>query len=58
MITLFELIQRSEIYLKERGILRARREAEEVIADVLGIKRLDLYLQFDRPLQQDEHSIY
>ncbi|MCH9625593.1 MAG: Release factor glutamine methyltransferase [Chlamydiales bacterium] len=54
MITLFELIQRSEIYLKERGILRARREAEEVIADVLGIKRLDLYLQFDRPLQQDE----
>ena len=54
MITLLEIIKRAEYFLAERGIGRARREAEEVIADVLGIKRLDLYLQFDRPLSQNE----
>ncbi len=54
MKSLLEIILLSEGYLKERGIPRARREAEEVIADVLGIKRIDLYLQFDRPLDQKE----
>ena len=54
MITLLEIIRRSERFLAEKGIERARREAEEVIADVLGLKRLDLYLQFDRPLSESE----
>jgi release factor glutamine methyltransferase len=54
MITLLEIIRRSEGYLAERGVERARREAEEVIADTLGLKRLDLYLQFDRPLHESE----
>lgn len=54
MITLLEIIKRSASYLNEKGIVRARREAEEVIADALGVKRLDLYLQFDRPLTEQE----
>lgn len=54
MITLLEIIKRSAGYLAERGIESSRRTAEEVIADVLGMKRLDLYLQFDRPLTESE----
>ena len=57
MITLIEIIRRSEAYLAERGIGRARREAEEVIADALGVKRLDLYMQFERPLSETELPI-
>lgn len=52
--TLLEIIRRSEQYLAERGIERARREAEEVIAGLLGMKRLDLYLQFERPFTEKE----
>jgi release factor glutamine methyltransferase len=54
MISLMDIIKRSEKYLSQRGVERARREAEEVIADVLGIKRLDLYLQFERPMESLE----
>ncbi len=54
MITLLEIVTRSAAYLAQKGIEPARREAEEVIADALGIKRIDLYLQFDRPLTDQE----
>jgi release factor glutamine methyltransferase len=54
MMTLLEMIRRSEGYLAAKGIERPRREAEEVIADALGLKRLDLYLQFDRLFTEEE----
>jgi release factor glutamine methyltransferase len=54
MMIVLEIIRRSETYLAEKGIERPRREAEDVIADVLNVKRLDLYLQFDRPLSESE----
>lgn len=54
MKSLLEIIGRSERFLRERGIERPRREAEEVIANVLGIHRIDLYLQFEKPLSATE----
>ncbi len=54
MKTLLEIIKRSELYLRDKGIERPRREAEEVIADALGMRRLDLYMQFERPLSETE----
>ena len=44
--------------LVERGIDNARLEAELLLAHVLRIKRLDLYLQHDRPLSDDEIGLY
>lgn len=41
-------------YFKEKGISNPRLSIEWLLADVLKVKRLDLYLQFDRPLSSDE----
>ncbi len=54
MITIKEVLQRSKAFLQEKGVVHPGRQAEEIIADCLGMPRLELYLQFDRPLQQDE----
>ncbi len=40
--------------LAERGIEQPRLDAELILAHVLGISRLQLYLQHDRPLTDEE----
>jgi release factor glutamine methyltransferase len=49
-----DLIRWTATYLEGKGISEARHTAELLLADVLGLKRLDLYLQFDRPLSDEE----
>ncbi len=48
MKTIGEVIKLSGDFLK------SRRDAEEIIAHVLQMKRLDLYLQFDKPVIEKE----
>ena len=55
--TLGELLVKSSDYLKEKNCTRARRVAEELMAHILELKRLDLYMQFDRPLTEDEVAL-
>jgi len=45
-------------WLVERGCDEARLDAELLMADVLGCRRLDLYLDLDRPLLEDEVDRY
>jgi release factor glutamine methyltransferase len=45
-------------WLAERGVESARLDAELLLAGVLGLKRLDLYLQHDRPLTAAELERY
>ncbi|MGA7988361.1 MAG: peptide chain release factor N(5)-glutamine methyltransferase [Candidatus Dormiibacterota bacterium] len=53
---LIDVLRLSTTYLGDRGSTSARLDAELLCAQALGVKRLDLYLQFDRPLDKDELS--
>jgi release factor glutamine methyltransferase len=41
-------------YLRGKGVESGRLDAELLLAQVLGVRRLDLYLQHDRPLSHRE----
>jgi len=52
--TVGELLGRSTTFLESRGVRSPRLDAEHLLAHALGLRRLDLYLQFDRPLEPRE----
>jgi release factor glutamine methyltransferase len=52
--TLLEVLRLSTGFLARRGSESARLDAELLTAHSLGLRRLDLYLQYDRPLREDE----
>lgn len=52
--TVLRLLRWSAGYLDAKGVERARLDAEHLLADTLGMGRLDLYLHFDRPLTARE----
>jgi release factor glutamine methyltransferase len=54
MKSIGEVLQLSTSFLTDRKEARARRSAEELLAHVLRLKRMDLYLQFDRPVEEKE----
>jgi release factor glutamine methyltransferase len=58
MITLLESINLSTTYLQQKGIESPRINSELLLADIIGCKRLDLYLSFDRPLSDIEIKKY
>ena len=57
MKTIVEILKLSTEYLQKQGISHARRQAEEIISDALGLKRLQLYINFDRPVTEDELAL-
>ncbi|MBD3367400.1 MAG: peptide chain release factor N(5)-glutamine methyltransferase [Candidatus Eisenbacteria bacterium] len=56
--TVQRLTEWSRDYLSEKGFENARLEVELLLADTLGVSRLELYLDFDRPLSGDELGRY
>jgi release factor glutamine methyltransferase len=52
--TVLHLLRWSAGYLEEKGVERARLDAEHLLAHTLSMGRLDLYLAFDRPLTPEE----
>ncbi len=54
MITILEVIRRSTEHLEQRGTPNPKLDAEWIVAHSLGMGRMDLYLQFERPLTEDE----
>lgn len=56
--TVLALIRWTARYLAEHGFNDARLEAELLLAGALGLKRLELYLQFDRPLAPEELAVF
>ncbi|HEY5705714.1 MAG TPA: peptide chain release factor N(5)-glutamine methyltransferase [Terrimicrobiaceae bacterium] len=55
-MTVLEVLSAASGYLREHGVESPRLNAEHLLAHVLGKKRLDLYLEFDRPLSDAERS--
>ena len=54
MKSLLETLQSGSGYLEDRGIDEARLNMELIIANVLGCERIELYLAYDRPMQEEE----
>lgn len=54
MRTILDILNLSTEYLKQKGIDNSRRQAEELLSQALGVDRMSLYLQFDRPLVDEE----
>jgi release factor glutamine methyltransferase len=54
MKTILDILNLSADFLRQRGIQNPRRQAEELLSDVLGMGRMDLYLEFERPLTEPE----
>lgn len=54
MLTVLEIIKRTTGFFEQRGVESARLNAELLIGHALGLKRMQLYLQFERPLTEPE----
>lgn len=56
--SILHMILWSAEYLAEKGVENARLDAEWLLARALEVERLQLYLQFDRPLSLEERGAF
>ena len=55
-MTLGEVLRGATDYLAERGVENPRRDAELLLARALGLSRIELYTQHDRPVTDAERA--
>ena len=56
MLTIREIKARTETFFTQKGVPNAKLDTDSLIAHSLGLKRLDLYLDMDRPLTEAQLS--
>ncbi len=56
--TPLELVRLAAGYLAEKGVSSPRLDAEVLLAHVLGVPRIRLYTEFDKPLEPAEVAAY
>lgn len=56
--TVLELLRWTTDHFGSHGLETPRLDAELLLAHALGIRRLDLYLEFERPLMSEERAAY
>lgn len=52
MTTILDVLEKGSAFLEQKGISGARLNMEHLVAHELGLKRMDLYLRFDQPLEE------
>ena len=57
MLTIREIKVRTETFFREKGVPNAKLDTDVLIAHSLGIKRLDIYLDLDRPLTEAQLTV-
>jgi release factor glutamine methyltransferase len=57
-VNLVEYLGRATDYLEKHGVASARLNAELMLADLLGLTRIELYTNFDRELTKGEADTY
>jgi release factor glutamine methyltransferase len=57
-LTVLEVLKLASEHLGKHGSDSARLDAEVMLAGALGLRRLDLYLQFDRALSEAELGVF
>lgn len=55
-MTLGEVLRAATEYLERKGVDSPRLDAELLLAHALGLTRIELYTQHDRPLSEDERT--
>ncbi len=53
-MTLGEILRRSADFLADKGVDSPRVDAEQLLAHALGLTRIQLYTELDRPLREEE----
>jgi len=54
MLSLKDVLQRSSKFLADHGVSSSKYEAELLMSHALSMSRMDLYLNFDKPLYESE----
>ncbi|GAB4176738.1 MAG: peptide chain release factor N(5)-glutamine methyltransferase [Terrimicrobiaceae bacterium] len=56
MVTVLDVLQGATDYLSKKGVESPRLNAEHLLASILKLRRLQLYMEFDRPLGEAEKA--
>jgi release factor glutamine methyltransferase len=54
VIPLLQILERTDAFLKKKGSASPRLDAELILGHVLNLSRLDVYMNFERPLTETE----
>lgn len=56
-VTVIEVIKKSSEFLAKKGVESPRLDSELIVANVLGIQRLQLYLNFDKIIPPEKSEV-
>lgn len=57
MKTVGEILKLSANFLDQKKVSKAKRISEDLLSAILGMKRLDLYMNFDKPVEEKEMEL-